>query len=283
MALQAGLNYTYKDDICGFVELPERQNQFADHVLVFMIKGIVQKWQQPIAYYFCEGATSSLKLKQILRDVVTAVGETGLKPLALVSDQGASFQAALRRFQEDTRRSQILTKKTTDDTICIGSFNLSIIYDPPHLIKGLRNNFVVKNISHNNKIAKWTDIVDVYLTDCQHAETRLQHKLNDEHVLPEKIKKMKVKNCVRVFSKTMAAALNFTSAFSHYADGRLVSKSLKNTATMVSFFDDLFDTVNGTTKYNKSKKITAFCSYLKQCSPCFLAGGYRKITLAQIY
>lgn len=71
--------------------------------------------------------------------------------------------------------------------------NLHIIYDPPHLIKGLRNNFLNKDIIENGKISKWRDIVDVYETDCNHTEARLLHKLNDQHVIPEKIKKMKVR------------------------------------------------------------------------------------------
>lgn len=79
-----------------------------------------------------------------------------------------------------------------DGVIRIGGHSLSIIYDPPHLIKGLRNNFLSKDIKYENKISKWSDIVDVYKTDCNHAQSRLLHKLNDEHVLPEKIKKMKV-------------------------------------------------------------------------------------------
>lgn len=69
---------------------------------------------------------------------------------------------------------------------------MSVIYDPPHLIKGLRNNFLTKNILFEKKISKWNDIVEVYKTDCSHAQMRLLHKLNDEHVIPEKIKKMKV-------------------------------------------------------------------------------------------
>lgn len=69
---------------------------------------------------------------------------------------------------------------------------MQVIFDPPHLIKGLRNNFLTKNILYEGKISKWSDILDIYMTDCQHMETRLLHKLNDEHVIPEKIKKMKV-------------------------------------------------------------------------------------------
>lgn len=79
-----------------------------------------------------------------------------------------------------------------DDTILIGQSRLNIIYDPSHLIKGIRNNFLTKDMKYNGKISKWQDIVDVYLTDCKHTESRLLHKLNDEHVIPEKVKKMKV-------------------------------------------------------------------------------------------
>lgn len=40
----------------------------------------------------------------------------------------------------------------------------------------------------------------------------------------------------------------------HYADGKPVSQTLKNTAETVSFFDDLFDSVNGASLFNKSNK-----------------------------
>lgn len=113
MSLEAAVTYTFKDEISGFTELSERKPQFADHALVFMIKGVVHKWQQPIAYYFCEGSTSGSELKEILKNIVTAVGDTGLIPIALVSDQGASFQSALKSLKEDTRREQILANKNT--------------------------------------------------------------------------------------------------------------------------------------------------------------------------
>lgn len=80
----------------------------------------------------------------------------------------------------------------SDGTIHLSGNVLSVFYDPPHLIKGMRNNFLSKNVIFEGKIAKWQDIVDVYNTDCRHGESRLMHKLTDEHVIPSKIKKMKV-------------------------------------------------------------------------------------------
>lgn len=107
---------------------------------------------------------------------------------------------------------------------------------------------------YNGKISKWNDIVDVYKTDYNHTEARLLHKLNDQHVIPDKIKKMKVKNCVRVFSQTVSAALTYTSKFSHYADGNPVSDTLVNTAETILFLDQLFDSVNGATLYSKKNR-----------------------------
>lgn len=75
--------------------------------------------------------------------------------------------------------------------ICLEGQKLSIIYDPPHLIKG-RNNFINKHVVYEGEVAKWQDLVDVYKADCRHTESRILHKLNDEHIIPERIKKMKV-------------------------------------------------------------------------------------------
>lgn len=109
MSLETALNYDkHKDYINGLVELKERTDDFADHALVFMLRGAVYKWQQPLAFYFCKGATSATQLKTLIRDVIIAVGETGLKPIALISDQGSAFRSALKSLQDDTRRQQIL-------------------------------------------------------------------------------------------------------------------------------------------------------------------------------
>ncbi|XP_063623639.1 uncharacterized protein LOC134804659 [Cydia splendana] len=254
MSLEAGLSYDKnKDKINGLVELGERKNDFADHALVFMLRGAVHKWQQPIAFYFCQGATKGTELKSILVDIITAVVGCGLKPISLICDQGSAFQAALNCLKADTARDQLLTNQEPDGTVTINEVKLMVIFDPPHLIKGLRNNFLNKDISFEGKLSTWRDIVDVYETDCNNMETRMLHKLNDQHVIPEKIKKMKVKNCVKVFSYTLSSALSYTANFSHYADGRPVSETLRNTAETVLFFDKLFDSINGSATYSQKK------------------------------
>lgn len=73
-----------------------------------MLRGAIYKWQQPVAFYFCKGATTAVQLKIIIKDVVAAVTDAGLLPVALVCDQGTAFQSALKSLQEDSRKDQIL-------------------------------------------------------------------------------------------------------------------------------------------------------------------------------
>lgn len=75
-----------------------------------------------------------------------------------------------------------------DDTIEIAGHKLNVIYDPPHLLKGIRNNFLNKDIYFDGKLARWNDIVKVYNMDCTLGDIRLLKNLTDEHILPEKIK-----------------------------------------------------------------------------------------------
>lgn len=114
VALEAGVTYDkHKDVITGFVELNEKTSDFADHALVFMLSGVVQKWQQPLAFYFCKGATAGVQLKIIIKNILVAVGDTGLIPVALICDQGTAFQSALKSLQMDTQREQLIADKNS--------------------------------------------------------------------------------------------------------------------------------------------------------------------------
>lgn len=108
MAIEPAVTYNKKyDKIDGLVEVTNKRNDFADHALTFMLRGAVNKWQQPIAFYFTKGAASSIDMKKILKEIVEAVVETGLLPIAIICDQGASFRSAINMLQKETRESQI--------------------------------------------------------------------------------------------------------------------------------------------------------------------------------
>lgn len=127
VALEPSLAYDkHQDKINGFVELDKKSSNFADHALVFMLRGALHKWQQPLAYYFCEGATSSDNLKNIIVQIITETINTGLKPVALVCDQGTAFQSAIKKLQNDTRRQQILAEEVIGKIFNFNAFYIHL-------------------------------------------------------------------------------------------------------------------------------------------------------------
>lgn len=47
-----------KEKISGYVnDTGEATQKIADHVLVFMIRGVMRNYKQPIYYSFCSGST----------------------------------------------------------------------------------------------------------------------------------------------------------------------------------------------------------------------------------
>lgn len=149
VSLQTNLQY---DDsagtISGFEDNGTSTTQsFADHSLVFMVKGIVKKFKQPISYTFCKSTTDSNDLASQIKKVVQVVHSTGLKIVALVCDQGATNTAAINVLKNETKARCI--RNTTEyrdefiEIVC-GSDLLKLvhIYDFPHLLKGIRNNLL---------------------------------------------------------------------------------------------------------------------------------------------
>ncbi|CAH2108331.1 unnamed protein product [Euphydryas editha] len=244
IALTPHLTYNEKaDEINGFVDVAgNRKMRFCDHALVFMIRGVCSSWRQTVAFYFCEGTVSSASLQNILKQLVEQVAQTGLIPLGLVCDQGSTFRSAIKSLREMTIQKRSHQNEKDDGTIIIAGYSLSVFFDPPHLLKGLRNNFLSKNIIWKGKTATWKDIQFIYDLDSKLGHTRTLPKLTAHHVDPDKIKKMKVSVAAQVLSARTAAMLKYTNTLNHLYTGS--SSSMETTAEVVEFFDELFDSVN---------------------------------------
>lgn len=124
------------------------------------------------------------------------------------------------------------------------------LYDFPHLLKGVRNNLLVKDLHFVQdgieKVARWKHIQQFYLSDKAEHELRLCPKLTDFHVIPETIKKMKVACASQVFSQRVAASMKCMSRFGGVAPNECtIDHEASQTAELLLFFDKLFDSVNG--------------------------------------
>jgi hypothetical protein len=142
---------------------------------------------------------------EILKLTIRKTQECKIKIVATICDQGSANQAAinclLRESTINSKRKLIINNEDIVQTL----------YDPPHLIKGIRNNFLYKNLIWNNDegtcTAKWKDIENASMMDRWSGEFSAMPTLTDQHVVPAKINKMKVAFCTQVFSHTVAAAM----------------------------------------------------------------------------
>lgn len=109
MSLSPGLSYNSKQDvIIGFEDNGERRTkEFADHVLVFMVRGVVKKYKQPVAFSFCNSTTKTFDLKKQIKEVIINLQNCGLNVVATVCDQGATNMAAINEIINETKASTL--------------------------------------------------------------------------------------------------------------------------------------------------------------------------------
>jgi hypothetical protein len=94
------------------------------------------------------------------------------------------------------------------------------------------------NYKNEWKNIKWEYFQNIFEADKTHGELRLLPKLTREHIDPAKIKKMRVKNAVQLFSHSMAVATD-----NLVARGNLPAEYL-DIIPFVVLIDKLFDSLN---------------------------------------
>lgn len=103
----------------------------------------------------------------------------------------------------------------TDQSYKVGDQEIIHLYDPPHLIKGIRNNWLSKDLLQRSNtleekdlVASWDILKTAWIIDKKINTIRpILKKITAEHIIEEKIKKMRVKNAVQAMSGTMAGVI----------------------------------------------------------------------------
>ncbi|CAH0564359.1 unnamed protein product [Brassicogethes aeneus] len=252
MAVQPHLQHNERYDyIEGFVDLGggNRRIQFADHALVFMAKGIRKAWKQPVFFGFCEGTTATDDLVKCITDVIKELELAGLTVVATVSDQGATNRAAINKLCNKKTGEALLYHPTGEK-----GAEIVHLFDPPHLLKGIRNGLLTKDlkfkVGEDEKVASWEHILNYYVLDRKQGAYVHCTKLTDEHVLPNKIRKMKVKMASQVFSHTLGCDMHQRARITKRlnlppSDPDFLNPQAMDTADLILFLDKLFDSVNG--------------------------------------
>lgn len=220
MSLSPSLHFnTAFDQVIGFEDFGgnEITENIADHVLVFMIKGLKAKFKQPICYLFCKSATKAVILKRCIKNIITQINQTGLAVVSTVCDQSTINNKVINELIKETKVDCLrLGNEPRDSSFAVENNNIFPLFDPPHLLKGIRNNLLTKELRFTQedevKTAKWIHLKLLLDIDAGEDDLRMCNKLTEAHVLIEKIPKMKVKHAAQVFSQRVSGALRFCAS-----------------------------------------------------------------------
>jgi len=169
-----------------------------------MVRGLHQKWKQPVAYYFICGSTKAGLVMKFLKEVLGACQNAGLHVVATVCDMGANSVSALQMLGA-TRQKPFFEFQNQESVT---------VYDPPHL-KCTRNLFRKYDMQFKSELlynqlpvtAKWEHILNVYQWDKSNV-VHIFYKLTDGHLAPVAQDTMKVSLAAQVMSHTVGASLS---------------------------------------------------------------------------
>ena len=169
MSLKSALVYNYQlDTIEGFDNFGDiGRNNMATHALAFMVRGLSSKWKQPVGYFLSSGPVTGKMLQSLTRACIGKLTKIGLSVNVLIYDQGSNNRQFLDTFDKTH--------------IAVDHHDIYVIYDPPHFLKNVRNNFVKHGFIVNKQSVEWQYVTPFYEFD-QANLIRMAPKLQDKHI-----------------------------------------------------------------------------------------------------
>ena len=169
-------------------------------------------------------------MEELMKDAINKVEGIGLDVVVVMSDLGSNFQILAKHLRITPEKPWFMHNQK----------KYYLMFDPPHLIKCIRNNLMKYTFKFGQHTATWQDIRNFYNKD-KELQIRAAPKLTDKHIWPNNFAKIKVKYATQILSHTVAASICM-----HVSVGSLPSSAM-GTAECISKFDSLFDSVNAST------------------------------------
>jgi hypothetical protein len=213
-----------------------RTNKVATSALVFLVRSITGNWKQPLGYVLVNGACHKDEAERLMKEAIDKLDAIGLKVLVIMSDMGSNFQSLVNHLNITPENPWFIHNNT----------KYFVMFDPPHLIKCIRNNPMKYSFHFDSYTTSWKDIENLYEKD-KSLPIRAAPKLTEKHIHPNNFCKMKVKLATQVLSHTVAASI-----CTYVSVGALPSSAM-GTAELLLKFDSLFDCVNSSTLHSAKK------------------------------
>ena len=242
MAIKEGLSYDkHIDQVEGYEDYgSEGRTKFlANHALVLMVRGLLDTWKQPIAYFLTSGPMKPPKLESVICEAVKKLLDIGLRPKALICDQGPNNRSVLTK----------LLKVTVDQPFfTISDQKIFCSYDPPHLMKNVRNNLKTKSFYVDDHEVTWAHIRDFFYKDSsQTGPLRYAPSLTEKHIVLPPFASLRVCLAVQVLSHSVAVGIA-----AMVKSGELSPEAI-HTANFLEQFDKLFNCFNSSTVGSSSQ------------------------------
>lgn len=174
----------------------------AKFALVFMVNGINEFIQLPVAYYFVN-SSAALDKFNLVTHIVKEITKCGVKVSNVTFDGFSSNISMCSLLGADITNTDV-SKIKPFFVNPIDNSKIYIIYDPSHMIKLIRNTFGEREVlydEHGNKI-EWKFVKKLYMYATEKKMTN-SHKLSKDHIEYKK-KKMKVSLATQVLSNSVA-------------------------------------------------------------------------------
>ena len=112
-----------------------------------------------------------------------------------------------------------------------------VIFDPPHLLKSVRNNLLKYKLEFGHKASSWDGVKSFYQREHKLA-IRMAPKPTEKHIDPNGFLKMSVKLASQIFSHSVAAGIYA------YVSMNVLNSSVIGTAEFIEKMDRIFDSVD---------------------------------------
>jgi glycosyltransferase involved in cell wall biosynthesis len=204
-----------------------RTKYVANHATVFMVRGLIQRWKQPMGYFLSSGTISSSMLQSLLLEALDKVKEIGLEVKVIICHQGSNNRSALEKLGVKEQSPSFLHE----------GVKYLVLYDPPHLLKNVRNNLKKSGFTSNGKLVSWHYIEQFFNFD-KCCRVRMAPKLTEKHINLPPFAALRVKFAAQVLSRSVA------SGISTMVQAKLVPAAAEETSVFLETFDKLFNTFN---------------------------------------
>ena len=175
MSIKQSLVYNEgTDSVEGFEDFGNlgQTRYIANHATAFMVRGLASKWKQPVGYFLSSGPIKAKILQSLTWQCIDKVDQTGLNVVALVCDQGSNNRSFIQNLEKVTIEKPFIKH---------GNKQVFVFYDPPYLLKNVRNNLKKADLKVGDNMVSWQHIVDFYNID-KVQMIQLAPKLTDKHV-----------------------------------------------------------------------------------------------------